>query len=1803
MSCDPADSVFPGEPWGSKLRTILTGAACSTHFLRWEDVTICSGEIVAIQDDEVKVELFPFEPYRGFCEDEKTLLYDLCISNLSSRSIKITRNCWIVCAGKADFALNQNRVHFGENTVLQHRPELSSHMAWDACHMFCGAFEGWSRAMHWLCGKSLEVAFRREVHIDHCPRVMNTWSKNHCKSFHRAPLDPATAWDSSRHVGVLACVGDLSCLHAVETQVNSILTCSPPCVSWSAGGKGLGLASQEGWSFVNCVRASVILQPHMLALECADKIDSHPHLPLLEKLLHLVGFTLIWKQIVPLQPLTHNARTRWLSVWTRSGEVSKAICGPFRLPATMRVPWSAESYMFPLPAKLRDQLFLHADELAVYGDWTLLPPAKRAKHHNADPEMVLSARLVSDQEPLPTLCANYTVQHTLHASHLQQKGIFACLQHVDNRYAFLDPVTSACLLGPTSSITMPLLLEDAFHHLGNVIAVPHALLALLIGLVSLLPIDVNIIATVQACWNDRLTRKNALLVCEEDSWTLLLLDQLRDFCKLQDPGLIVEERTRRFQMRTSTQEIIYVIPVAWTQVQFFRRILALPETLFRFLSLDPDSPVCPQDDMAQIAERCRFFGVCLGNMEFASGCVLPCPEDQIVPPTLPYPIEGLVVDSPRTIKLDTPDLEDFFDSALGIGVIRYIEKTADRGIAYNQCKHEVFVALPSYPAILRIAVSPLSVMSQIRVLADELGCPHISRPVHTLHPGRDVFVLHEAQPAHRAVLFDIQGQPEDIYTQRVPATCDKSCSVQIRGEDFSIKYLNNMNHASGPIALKDADVLTLSKSVHVGGHHAKGSSLSLPKGSDFEMRCLFVSETHGWLASDELHFATVHLAWCRPQFAHFTGPALWDTAVDQWHPINLDLSFPNRGKSILPLLVDNHWTALEINSNPTLVTVACIGLSPHLAPRVPQILQILAAWLAIQPGNIRVYCRTLAQHPHMCGWMLLHRWFVDAGIVDNIPDLEHEISLLPDPMPTMLDVAMTDSVCFWQTTTAPSSVKQLAYRLRQNHLITLAQTSCRSLEVTDHRLLTHANQYEVPASPKPVDFDSAIQERLDHFINHPGWLASDELDFLLEPLRCLTTSIVFLPPAKWTHRASLSFFEGLQPNVQHAAHCICFILVDQHWIHVEIQQMNQQVFVILSAPQFRSLVYPLRIAVARLFEVQAECVRLVHVFVTAPQGLCGWSLLRDLFARYNATLQPLRQMHINMLQASTLAFALTKVRNDSCAAWISAATDTHLQIFAHNSRGLFLLRVLEGRLAANYEAGGAVDSAQPGQASNEPPAAPGSTQNLDPLWLKDPWARPTKQKHTKWEDLTLPPNHPFLQNGTQHLSQTHRVEAANKREGIVLTTKAYVTEMCKIPTTKTLALLLPPTDLTSLGGLASKLLGPYEIIVNDGNLQTSYKRLGVVLPISGNVTYQLPKPTCKFTAKESAELVLELDSRLLASAEFQQATESPIQTFRKLIRSIHTALPESVVLYGLKKGRHPTSAKDDVQLQCMTRVPKDTRKSILEQSGTHGLLIRDFLERGKNTDDATVLPKFWAPTIKELHDIQICVKHIEGRAGIILTKRGLALCVWTAKIAEARKALLPGDPRLTSENLHVVPRIVMESSGWPAATEAAHVITSVLKATGNAPVPTKAFRAAGVHGWTLAFDTRPTTLKFSVDINGSTYEILLTDPQMPSFKNGGRAQPVKAPKQHVKSSPTPPDEPVPVYPAAVVKHPESERIDRLEARMNQLDTRQSRLETQLNSRFDEVGAQLQKILSNTMPARPREPMGDTPPPKCPRNQQ
>ena len=158
----------------------------------------------------------------------------------------------------------------------------------------------------------------------------------------------------------------------------------------------------------------------------------------------------------------------------------------------------------------------------------------------------------------------------------------------------------------------------------------------------------------------------------------------------------------------------------------------------------------------------------------------------------------------------------------------------------------------------------------------------------------------------------------------------------------------------------------------------------------------------------------------------------------------------------------------------------------------------------------------------------------------------------------------------------------------------------------------------------------------------------------------------------------------------------------------------------------------------------------------------------------------------------------------------------------------------------------------------------------------------------------------------------------------------------------------------------------------------------------------------------------------------------------------------------------------------------------------------------------------------------------------------------------------------------------------------ASLVDCVLKATKQAPIPTRAFRDAGVHCWTLGFENPPSPEKFAVQINGTTHEILPSPVAgaQPKGKSKGNASKAKS-KDKPESKPSTGEV---LKVVSTTSSSDTARIDALERKFDVFEKKQDQLEVKLDQRYNEIADSLRQLL-HWSSSRTRDPTGETPPGK------
>ena len=489
--------------------------------------------------------------------------------------------------------------------------------------------------------------------------------------------------------------------------------------------------------------------------------------------------------------------------------------------------------------------------------------------------------------------------------------------------------------------------------------------------------------------------------------------------------------------------------------------------------------------------------------------------------------------------------------------------------------------------------------------------------------------------------------------------------------------------------------------------------------------------------------------------------------------------------------------------------------------------------------------------------------------------------------------------------------------------------------------------------------------------------------------------------------------------------------------------------------------------------------------------------------------------------------------------------------------------------------------------------APAKEQKIDPWLRHDPWQGGKRQ--CKWEDLTLPSDHPFHDEKGNRVQQTHRHALTPTNPGIAFCTKGAVVDTLAKGLKQPFAFIIPANDKVAFDpSLNLKLSAVHEIVVQDSVLGTVYKRQIVLAQTQNCILFKLPTPEYKATLTEKFELVLEAFTCLLTKESLASFTDKPYDALKaRVSEQCPSIAAQHSNLYGFR--RIPDQChKDHFIIQAMCRVTKESRIKLLEMSGAGDVFVRNFVPKEGEKSDVTVIPKFW-PSDRSGRDESLrAAGSLEGFAGIISTRRGIAVRAWCAKVACVRKVLLSNDDRINEINIDTIPVDLFDSTGWPANISPGEIVRAVHHSCKLPAIPTRCFRAMGVTTWTLGFEKPPSTLKFTASFNNEVCEILLTKTGTPLKKIVGKQPNAKKNFNHVKADSSK---------SAVgdSKDENASRITALETRFSAMERRQDGMEERLQTNFDGIQNQLRQLLNAVQP-RSASPArtGMTPPTKVPK---
>lgn len=495
-------------PWSASAKSILFNGHDD---LKWDDLPVnISGFIVVdhVCQSRLTGNIASLKPFEGLVVNQPERE---CVIELGTNTKWFCEGMWIGFSNLK--VLSQSPlVLFPElECSVWCIPEYDFESAITYMNLFSGAFAGWERATTWLKYQKLSHTFK-SISVDFEPQVMDIWSKQINKPVLQRPVHVGFSSEDTS-IGILTCVSDPTILNLWRSAYNGIFTCSPPCQSWSKGGKGSGLEPKNGQSFIKAINCASKARPVAVLVECSDLLPKHPHYQIVRACFSFAGYKLVYSGTLKLEDLAPMMRSRWFAIWVRQ-DIKHSLPKQIACSDPCKVGWNHPMYRFFIPEQLAHLLEVSAELTEMYGSFKFLPVGMRGQCGNPnDSYAVLLSRCINENDNFPTLCASYGSQHELDLQHIRAKGIFAPLILKDGSFWFIDPFRCATLLGATPHFGTAFSVDliDAWSNLGNSVSVPQALHAILILLHSIGLCHISIPDIVLQCWNDRFNAKSTII--------------------------------------------------------------------------------------------------------------------------------------------------------------------------------------------------------------------------------------------------------------------------------------------------------------------------------------------------------------------------------------------------------------------------------------------------------------------------------------------------------------------------------------------------------------------------------------------------------------------------------------------------------------------------------------------------------------------------------------------------------------------------------------------------------------------------------------------------------------------------------------------------------------------------------------------------------------------------------------------------------------------------------------------------------------------------------------------------------------------------------------------------------------------------------------------------------------------------------------------------------------------------------------------------------------------------------------------
>eukprot|EP00438_Fugacium_kawagutii_P029002 Skav204716 [mRNA] locus=scaffold1549:110677:114585:- [translate_table: standard] len=265
---------------------------------------------------------------------------------------------------------------------------------------------------------------------------------------------------------------------------------------------------------IKCFRDLRIFRPRFALLENVKGLKTHPHYPILQQVIRWCGYEIRHECVMDLAQVAPVSRTRFLMVLQRMEDQRTPFVWHSWTPrndATL-LSWDviSETPKHELPTWLPNH-----DALLKYWEPKYLP--------NLDAESTIRQKRIPDKTAkLPVMMASFGAQHEIKEQLLQEKGLQGVFVMENQMCRWFKPTELTVAHQQLQGQILLKPARTAWHAIGNMIATPHAMLALSNWAIHVFDHwdDARMKMVFQQAFQNKLMLHRATVVEDEHAWYL-----------------------------------------------------------------------------------------------------------------------------------------------------------------------------------------------------------------------------------------------------------------------------------------------------------------------------------------------------------------------------------------------------------------------------------------------------------------------------------------------------------------------------------------------------------------------------------------------------------------------------------------------------------------------------------------------------------------------------------------------------------------------------------------------------------------------------------------------------------------------------------------------------------------------------------------------------------------------------------------------------------------------------------------------------------------------------------------------------------------------------------------------------------------------------------------------------------------------------------------------------------------------------------------------------------------------------------